>query len=63
MTLPDSTRQDWQHALLPAAAVRMLQRATQAPVTQADPLARRKAVDEAAQQVRRMWPQYFREDV
>lgn len=46
---------------LPPAAVSMLQRAAQTPITPEDPLARVKAVEQASTRVRREYPQFFKE--
>jgi len=46
--------------LLPPEAVRLLQQAAQTPITRADPLARVKAIDKAAERVKRDYPHYFK---
>lgn len=46
---------------LPPAAVRLLQFAAAVAPTKADPLARVKAIEAATEQVRRRWPQFFKE--
>lgn len=47
--------------LLPAAAVAMLQRAHQTPITADDPLARVKAIEQATRRIKLQFPQYFKE--
>lgn len=44
---------------LPLEAALILRRAAQTPVTDSDRLARIKAVEQANQKVRRLWPQFF----
>ena len=47
--------------VLPAAAVAMLQRANQTPVTADDPLARVKAIEQATRRIKMQYPQFFKE--
>jgi len=49
--------------VLPLAAARLLQQAAVTPVIRDDPMARQKAIEAALVRVRRIWPQYFRQDV
>lgn len=51
------------HQLYPVAAQAILQRAAQTPITPDDPLARVKAIDKANQQVKQLFPQYFRKEI
>ena len=46
--------------ILPWEAVQMLTRAAKTPVTEKDPLARLKAIEEADRRIRRQYPRYFR---
>jgi hypothetical protein len=46
--------------VLPKEAQRELMRAAQTPITEQDPLARRKAIDKAVERVQAKWPQYFK---
>ena len=47
---------------LPEAAVRRLQQAAATPIPSDDPLARIKAINEAAHWVKATYPQYFRKE-
>lgn len=49
--------------LLPEDARAMLQRAARTPIPPDDPLARQKAVEEANRRVRRMYPEYFLQEI
>lgn len=49
--------------LLPEDARAILQRAACTPIPPDDPLARQKAVEEANRRVRRMYPEYFSEEL
>lgn len=51
------------HQVYPAAAQAILQRAAQTPITASDPLARVKAIEKANQQVKQLFPQYFRKEI
>jgi len=51
------------HRVYPAAAVAQLQRAAQTPITEADPLARVKAIEHATQWIKQQYPDLFREDM
>jgi hypothetical protein len=46
--------------VLPKEAQRELMRAAQTPITEQDPLARRKAIDKAVERVQAKWPQFFK---
>ena len=46
--------------VLPIEAQRELMRAAQTPITEQDPLARRKAIDKATERVKAKWPQFFK---
>jgi hypothetical protein len=48
--------------LLPWPAREALRRAAETPVTDADPLARRRAIDKTLQRLRNQYPDYFRKD-
>lgn len=48
------------NSLLPVDAQIELMRAAQTPITEDDPLARRKAVDKAIERVKSRYPNYFR---
>jgi hypothetical protein len=48
--------------VLPAEAVKVLQRAAKTPITPVDPLARLKAIDAAIDKVKRMCPECFRHE-
>lgn len=49
------------HQVLPAAAIALLQRAAQTPITADDPLARVKAIEQATKRVRQQYPSFFQE--
>jgi hypothetical protein len=49
--------------LLPEDARSMLQRAACTPNPPDDPLARQKAIEEANRRVRRMYPEYFQQEL
>lgn len=49
--------------LLPEDARAVLQRAACTPIPPDDPLARQKAVEEANRRVRRMYPEYFQQEI
>lgn len=46
--------------VLPKEAQLELMRAAQTPITEQDPLARRKAIDKAVERVQAKWPQFFK---
>lgn len=46
---------------LPYHAAKLLQNAALTPVSVFDPLARVKAIDKATEQVKRQYPQFFKE--
>jgi hypothetical protein len=48
--------------ILPSIAAAMLKKAAETPIPFADSLARRKAVDQAIERVKREYPSYFRQD-
>lgn len=48
--------------VLPHAAREALRRAAATPVSDADPLARMKAINRATEQIRRQYPQFFRSE-
>lgn len=56
---PDGMR----HTLLPVDAQNLLRRAVATPATWYDPLARKRAVEQATARVRRTYPEYFREEL
>lgn len=56
------TQEQPPHRVYPAAAVAQLQRAAQTPITEADPLARVKAIEQATQRIKQQFPHYFRKD-
>lgn len=45
--------------LLPFDAAMILKKAALTPITQKDPMARRKAIESATAQVKRMYPAFF----
>lgn len=49
--------------LLPPDARQVLIDASKTPVTAADAMARRKAIDQAIQRVKRKYPQFFKDSV
>jgi len=49
--------------ILPAEAVALLQRAAQTPVTPRDPLARVKAIEQANQRIRNLFPHLFQTEI
>lgn len=51
------------HRVYPAAVIAQLQRAAQTPVTEADPLARVKAIEQTTQRIRQQYPELFRKDI
>ena len=51
------------HAVLPLEAQQILIRASMTPITPTDPLARVKAIEKANQQVKQLFPQYFRKEI
>jgi len=50
---------DQLHTVLPVEAQLILRRAASTPITEEDPLARRRAVDSAIDKVKRDYPEYF----
>ncbi len=48
--------------ILPAAAIALLQRAAQTPITADDPLARVIAIEQATKRVKRDYPQFFTQE-
>lgn len=50
------------HSVLPVEAIALLQRAAKTPVTDADPLARVKAIEQATAKVKREYPTYFQKE-
>ena len=50
-----------QSTLLPPDAVQLLQQAAKTPIPWRDPLARAKAIDKAVAQIKRQYPQFFKE--
>lgn len=48
------------HRSLPIEAQRMLRRAAETPITEQDPLARRRAVDRAIERVQMLYPNHFK---
>jgi len=61
--MKDEPKDPRYHSLLPVEAQKIPKRAASTPITRSDPLARRKAIDTAIGKVRRMWPQYFKQEV
>lgn len=51
------------HTALPLEAQQILIRASTTPITPTDPLARVKAIEKANQQVKQLFPQYFRKEI
>lgn len=51
------------HTALPLEAQQILIRASMTPITPTDPLARVKAIEKANQQVKQLFPQYFRKEI
>jgi hypothetical protein len=49
------------HGGLPIDAQNDLMRASQTPITRADPLARVKAIEQATQRIKRKYPELFKE--
>lgn len=47
---------------LPAGAIALLQQAAKTPVTEADPLARVKAIEHATAKVKFMYPECFKQE-
>jgi hypothetical protein len=50
------------HRVLPAAAIALLQRAAQTPITADEPLARVKAIEKATKRVKQQYPEFFKKD-
>lgn len=47
--------------VLPLDAVKLLQQAAQTPIFEQDPLSRINEIDSATQQIKRKYPQFFKE--
>lgn len=50
------------HAVLPADAIALLQRAARTPIPVSDPLARVRAIEQATKRVQQQYPAYFQKE-